>query len=398
MRPTPVADAPAERRPAASRPNASPRAQATTIDDSVVLASLSTRVAVLDASGIVVRVNDAWRLAAAEGPVGETQSVVGHSYLDECRRAESRGFEAARELRQGIEAVLTHRMRIFRSEFASQARDRWFEIVVDALNHEAGGAVISVADVTERRLDAENAEAKRRHIDHLGRVSMMNEIAAALAGEIKHPVSAIRLNALAGATLLGAPQTGPDGAWSDGREAWQMFKDIYDDASRASGVIEQVHQHVRRPGANNGSVDVGEACRNTAKLIEHEATLRGARIELDIEVGAPAIVGDAIEVQQIVMSLLLNALDAVSVSPERVITIGTASHGAEVELFVRDTGPGLSPKVRQHLFESFFTTKEGGLGMGLIIVRSIVERHRGRIIGENAPGGGAVFRVHLPVS
>jgi C4-dicarboxylate-specific signal transduction histidine kinase len=177
-----------------------------------------------------------------------------------------------------------------------------------------------------------------------------------------------------------------------------MFRDIYDDASRASGVIEHVHQHVRGQGANSGIVDVGEACRNTAKLVEHEATLRGARIELDIEVGAPTIVGDSIEVQQIVMSLLLNALDAVRMSAERVITLGTVGHGTEVELFVRDTGPGLSPKVRQHLFESFFTTKEGGLGMGLMIVRSIVERHRGRIIGEDAPGGGAVFRVHLPVS
>jgi len=400
VRPIQIAAAPTERRPAASRPDAlaGPRAPATTIDDGVVIASLSARVAVLDGSGIVLRVNDAWRFAAGEGAVGEIRAVVGHSYLDECRRAESRGFEAARELRQGIEAVLTRRIRTFRSEFASQARDRWFEIAVDALKHEAGGAVITVADVTERRLDAENAETRRRHVAHLGRVSMMSEVAAALAGEIKQSVAAMRLNALAGATLLGAPQTGPDGVWSDSREAWQMFRDIYDDASRASGVIEHVHQHVRRQGANSGIVDVGEACRNTAKLVEHEATLRGARIELDIEVGAPAIVGDQIEVQQILMSLLLNALDAVSVSPQRVITLGAVAHGAEVELFVRDTGPGLSPKVRQHLFESFFTTKEGGLGMGLIIVRSIVERHRGRIIGEDAPGGGAVFRVHLPVS
>ena len=398
MRPIPVADAPAERPSVASRPDASPRPQATTIDDGVVLASLSIRVAILDSSGVVVRVNDAWRLAAGEGAVGETHAILGHSYLDECRRAEARGFDPARELRQGIEMVLTRRMRTFRIEFASQARDRWFEIVVDALKHEAGGAVLSVADITERRLDAENAEATRRHVAHLGRVSMMSEIASALAGEIKQPVTAIRLNALAGATLLGAPQAGLDGVWSDSREAWQMFKDIYDDASRASGVIEHVHQHVRRQGAIGGIVDVGETCRNTTRLVEHEATLRGARIELDIEEGMPTIVGDAIEIQQIVMSLLLNALDAVSASPERVITVGTVAHGAEVELYVRDTGPGLSPKVRQHLFESFFTTKEGGLGMGLIIVRSIVERHRGRIIGEDAPGAGAIFRVHLPVS
>ena len=378
------------------------RAQVAAIDDSVVLASLSIQLAVLDSSGIVVRVNEAWRSAAGRGPIGEERSIVGRSYLDECRRAEGRGFSVARELREGIEAVLTRRMRTFRCESPNRARDRWYEIVVDALKQDvgSGGAIVSVSDVTERRLDEASAEATRRHIAHLGRIAMMNEIASALVSEIKQPVTAVRLNALAGATLLGSPHKSLDDVWSDGREAWQMFKDIYDDASRASGVIEHVHQHVRRQAAHGGVIDVGEICRSTAQLLEHEAALRGARIDLDLEAGLPAIVGDAIEIQQIAMSLLLNALDAVSASAERVITVGTVAHGGEVELYVRDTGPGLTPTVRQHLFESFFTTKEGALGMGLIIVRSIVERHRGRVSGEDGPDGrgGAIFRVHLPVS
>lgn len=402
MRPIQVTEASAERSTLISRGESGPRQQTTAIDDGVVLASLSTQLAVLDNTGTVVRVNEAWRTAAGEGPIGEERSIIGRNYLDECRRAEARGFGAARELRQGIEAVLTRRMRTFRCEFQSHARDRWHAIVVDALKQDlgGGGAVLSVADVTERRLDAENAEATRRHVGHLGRMSMMNEIASALAFEIKQPVTAIRLNALAGATLLGSPHQNLDGAWGDSREAWQMFKDIYDDASRASGVIEHVHQHVRRPGAPGSIVDLGEACRTTTKLLAHEAALRGARIEIALDPDAPAIVGDAIEIQQIIMSLVLNALDAVSASTERVITLGTVAHGVEVELYVRDTGPGLSPTVRQHLFESFFTTKERGLGMGLIIVRSIVERHRGRVSGEDAPDGrgGAIFRVHLPVS
>jgi C4-dicarboxylate-specific signal transduction histidine kinase len=371
------------------------------VDDGVVLASLSTHIAVLDDSGSVIRVNDAWRLATRDGPVGEERAIVGRSYLDECRRAEARGFAPARVLRQGIESVLTRRMTTFRCEFSSPGADRRFEIVVDAIKPDAGlgGAVISLADVTDRRLAEENAERTRVHMAHLGRTAMMTEIASALACEIKQPITAIRLNALAGATLLGSRNDGLDGLWSDSREAWQMFKDIYDDASRASGVIEHVHQHVRRHGGQAGIVDVGETCRTTARLLEYEAAVRGARLELHLEADAPAIVGDAIEIQQIVMSLLLNALDAVSASSERVITLGTAAHRSEVELYVRDTGPGLSPTVRQHLFESFFTTKEGNLGMGLIIVRSIAERHGGRVSGEDAPdGSGAIFRVYLPVS
>src|SRR6185369_2484775 len=302
--------------------------------------------------------------------------------LGECRRAEARGVDGARALRQAIEAVLARRMTRFRGDYRRHGEERWYEVIVDAVKHETGGVIVSVADVTERRRDESQAELRRRHVAHLGQMAMMTEIASALVHEIKLPVTAIRLNALAGATLLGSPRTAFDAVWSDSREAWQMFKDVYDDASRASGTI----------------VDIGETCRTTARLLEYEATLRGARLELDVEADVPAVVGDAIEIQQIVMSLTMNGLDAVSASSKRVVTLGVAARGAEVELFVRDTGPGLSPSVRQHLFESFFTTKESGLGMGLMVVRSITERHRGRVSAEDSPDGrgGAIFRVHLP--
>ena len=371
------------------------------MDDGALIDSLSTQIAVLDSAGIVVRVNTAWRTIVTEGIAGEHRSLPGRSYLDDCRRAESRGCEGAREVRQGIEAVLARRMISFRTEFQCQPEDRWYEIIVDALNHNDGGVVLSLVDVTDRRRDDAVAELARRHAAHEGRMAMMSEIASALALEIKQPVAAIRLNALAGATLLGSPRTAFDGVWSDSREAWQMFKDVYDDASRAAAVIEHVQQHVRRQGAQGGIVDIGDTCRTTARLLEHEAALRGARIDLDLEPGVPAIIGNAIEIQQIAMSLAQNALDAVASASERVVTLGTVTRagGTEVELFVRDTGPGLTPSMRQHLFESFFTTKERGLGMGLIVVRSIAERHRGRVSAEDAPGRtGAIFRVHLPVS
>jgi C4-dicarboxylate-specific signal transduction histidine kinase len=146
-------------------------------------------------------------------------------------------------------------------------------------------------------------------------------------------------------------------------------------------------------------VDLGVACRTTAELVEHEAASRNVTIALELEANLPVIAGARVELEQLVMCLMLNALDAAASSTaERAVVIGTATHGPEVELFVRDTGSGLSAVVRQHMFESFFTTKENGLGMGLIIVRSIAERHRGRVSAENGPNGGAIFRVRLPVS
>lgn len=366
-----------------------------------LLASLSTPIAVLDRDGIVAYANEAWRSWLDEGVVPKAaQSVIGCNYLAECRRAEARGRDGARELRQGIEAVLARRMMTFRGEYRSQFGDRWYEAIVDALKHGQGGVAVSFVDLTERWREQKRAENGRRHVAHLGRTAMMGEIASALAHEIRQPVTAVRLNALAGATLLGSPRTSFEEVWSDSREAWQMFKDIYDDASRACAVIEHIHQHVRRQGAHGTIVDLGETCRTVAKLLDHEATLRGARIELDLDAELPPVVGDAIELQQIVMSLATNALDAVATSPERVVRLGTAARGAEVELYVRDTGPGISPSVRQHLFESFFTTKETGLGMGLMVARAIAERHRGRLSAEDAGDrrGGAVFRVQLPIS
>jgi C4-dicarboxylate-specific signal transduction histidine kinase len=111
----------------------------------------------------------------------------------------------------------------------------------------------------------------------------------------------------------------------------------------------------------------------------------------------PRVVGDPVQLQQVVINLTLNALDASAGSANHAVTITTATHKEEAEISIRDTGPGLAPEVQQHLFEAFFSTKAQGLGMGLVIVRSIVERHNGRVHAESLTNGGAIFRVLLPV-
>jgi len=111
----------------------------------------------------------------------------------------------------------------------------------------------------------------------------------------------------------------------------------------------------------------------------------------------PPVRGDPVQLQQVLINLTLNALDAVSISTsEREAAIRTVRNNGDVEVHVSDTGPGLAPEVQQRLFEPFFSTKPHGLGMGLTIVRSIVERHNGRLHAENRPAGGALFTVTLP--
>jgi signal transduction histidine kinase len=361
-----------------------------------VLASLSTQIAILDANGTIIRVNDAWRqLAYTGGVTVDRDAFLGSNYLDECLRAEDRGCREAGDVRRGIETVLDRGAWHFRQEYNWSSPDaRWYELRVDRLEHEDGGAIITHIDITDRRLAELKAEETRRQIAHLGRVAMVGELAAAVSHELRQPLAAMRANAEAGVLVLA--KTPPDL-----HEARQIFRDIVVDDVRAADIIDHIRLLLRKDEPNNRSVDLNEICRQAVHLLRRDALLRRTRLELSLESRLVPVAGDPIQLQQVVLNLALNALDSASASAEDpAVTVSTALHGAEVEISVHDTGPGLPPDVEQHLFESFFSTKAQGLGMGLVIVRSIVERHHGRVRAENdaSRGGGAVFRVLLPIS
>ena len=124
-----------------------------------------------------------------------------------------------------------------------------------------------------------------------------------------------------------------------------------------------------------------------------DALYRQAEVVVSLDANLPAVIGDPIQLQQVVLNLALNALDAAMSSSRPRVVIGTMARDDEVEIIVHDNGPGLPPGIQKHLFEPFFTTKSEGLGLGLAIVQSIVERHHGRVRAENREEGGATFRV-----
>jgi C4-dicarboxylate-specific signal transduction histidine kinase len=143
--------------------------------------------------------------------------------------------------------------------------------------------------------------------------------------------------------------------------------------------------------------DLNQVCRETVRLLQHDAARRHTRLELSLASTALMVTGNPIQLQQVVLNLVLNALDAASLSTtDRFVIVQTESRGDYVEAVVHDSGPGLQPAVQSHLFEPFFTTKKGGLGLGLVIVRSIMEQHHGHVRAENHATGGAVFRIRLP--
>jgi C4-dicarboxylate-specific signal transduction histidine kinase len=358
-----------------------------------VLASVSSQIAIVDHSGMIIRVNDAWRhLAHGTDVERERDGFVGWNYLDECRRAEQRGCATAADVRRGIQAVLDRHAWPFRYEYHdSDQEDRWYELFVDRLLLSDGGAIVMHIDITERRLAEHRAEETRQQVAHMGRVALVGELAATISHELRQPLAAIRVNAEAGALVVARMPT-------NAVEAREIFDDIVNDDKRAIEVIEGVRRLLRKEQSSPSIIDLNQVSREAVRLLQRDAMLRDIRFTLSLDVKPLLLSGHPIELQQVVLNLAMNALEAASTSTtERSVIVRTASCVDQVELVVHDSGPGIALVVQDRLFESFVSTKGGGLGLGLAIVRSIVERHRGRIIAENHPLGGAVFRVRFPM-
>jgi signal transduction histidine kinase len=249
-------------------------------------------------------------------------------------------------------------------------------------------ADVLAAALARARATSALAES-RGQLAHIARVATVNQLGAAVSHELRQPLSAVRMNAEAGTLLLG--QEPPDV-----REARAVFRDIVKDNARAVEVIEHIRMLLRRDTAVSAPVSLNDVCRNAAKLLKGAAETTEVVVDLTLADDLPSVHGDAVQLQQVAMNLTLNAIEAAASGRERRVVLATTARDAAVELSVRDSGPGLSAEAQQRLFESFFSTKQSGLGMGLTLVRQIVERHHGTVHAHNAPGGGALFRVTLP--
>jgi signal transduction histidine kinase len=246
-----------------------------------------------------------------------------------------------------------------------------------------------MAEEQQRRV-----EESSRQVAHMGRVALVGELAAAISHELRQPLAAIRANAETGAKLV-SRSTGHFGA-DDRQVCAEIFSEIVTDNGSASDIITRIRALLRREELPQGLVDLNEVCRTSARLLQHEAATRNAQITLSLDPRLPVVTGDPVQFQQVVLNLVTNALDASLTSASPSVVVTTIGRSDKVEILVTDNGPGLAADVQQRLFESFFTTKAHGLGLGLAIVQSIVERYHGRVWAENHEQGGAVFHVLLP--
>lgn len=246
-------------------------------------------------------------------------------------------------------------------------------------------------DITARK----RAEAEsRRHLEqiaHMDRVAALGEIASSLAHELNQPLTAILSNAQAAHRFLTAspPDLG---------ELRECLEDIMSNDRRAGEVIRRMRRLLKMGTVERAPLQLDDLVQNVAALISNDALLRQVSIEVIPGRALPLVLGDTVQIQQVILNLLSNAIAAAAAGPptERLVTVWTVASDGHVELSVRDSGKGIAESDLERIFEPFFTTKDDGLGMGLTISRSIVEAHGGRIWAENDSGGGAILRMRLP--
>ena len=251
----------------------------------------------------------------------------------------------------------------------------------------------AVQDVTERKR-AEDAIAKMHtELSHVARVSALGALAASIAHEVNQPLSAIMVNAAAcGHWLEGDP---------DVAEARSAADRVVRDATRAAGVIVRLRALFNKAEPVSELLSLNEAIEDVLALTRRELQEAHVVVRSDLAASLPAIRGDRVQLQQVVLNLALNAAEAMSAVQDRAreLTVSTRLVAEDrVEIVVKDTGKGIDPRSAARLFEPFYTTKAGGMGMGLSISKAIVEDHGGTIRVEPNPDAGVTFRVTIPRS
>lgn len=254
------------------------------------------------------------------------------------------------------------------------------------------GFYILALDVTERNFAQQESKRLQDELAHAGRISTMGELAGALAHEINQPLSAIMSNAQAAKRYLDAPTPNM-------QEVKEILRDIVKEDARAGEVINRLRAILKKTKAVIEQVDLNVIFREVVGFLHSDAVVRNVKICLDYDPLLPLVRGDRIQLQQVVLNLMLNAFDAIDgrLRGERRVLLRTCLKDSQVLAVVADSGKGIPTAEAEKIFSPYYTSKPQGLGMGLSISRSIINRHQGRIWFENNSDGGATFYFTLPI-
>jgi signal transduction histidine kinase/transcriptional regulator with XRE-family HTH domain len=360
----------------------------------VILDYMQSNVAVIDHEGVILEVNQHWAdFATRNGASSQVNVGVGQNYLEICRKdIES---EEALQALLGIRSVLSGTRQTFESEYAcpSPSEARWFRMTVIRLPGSSGGALIIHFDITQQKLAELERERMQEETAQLHRATEMGQLVASLAHELAQPLAAVLSNAQAASHLAGSAN--PDLA-----EINATLADIIEDDQRARSVLNNVRALLKKHAITPHRVNLNRVVEDVTLIVRSSAQLRGVQIRSMLSVEPVFVQGDEVPLQQVLLNLVNNAMDAMSQVPaeQRVLTLKTSIQFQNRSglLVVEDQGPGVPDKLRTKLFQPFFTTKGEGLGMGLAICQTILQTLGGSIQLQDKAEPGATFQVVLP--
>jgi PAS domain S-box-containing protein len=272
-------------------------------------------------------------------------------------------------------------------------------VLVGAARFERDRIVAFVLDLTERkRAEAEARESEQRYrevqteLAHANRVATMGQLTASIAHEVNQPITAAVTNAHAALRWMSAERP-------DLEEVRQALGRIAENGNRAGEVISRIRALIKKAPPRKDGLSVNEAILEVVALTHGEATKNRVSVRTQFAEGLPAIEGDRVQLQQVILNLVVNAIEAMSgvnEAPRELLLSAERAEPGGVLIAVRDSGPGLAPAAQERLFDAFYTTKADGMGMGLSICRSIIEAHGGRLRASANEPRGAVFQFTLP--
>ena len=322
----------------------------------------------------------------AESAIGQCVEML----MSEPQRSEHHGYVS-----RYIETGEAHIIGIGRETLGRRADGQTFPILLsvgEARGPNGRGFVAIIRDLTAQRAAEQGARAVELRLSQVGRFNLMGEMAAGIAHEINQPLGAIATYAQAAKRILEREQPGM-------QTLIDVCTKIDEQALRAGRVLENLRKFIRKQEIRAEPIDVNKTVVDVLNLIEADAHAEGIRVALRLGTGLPAVHANAVQVQQVVLNLTRNAVDAMrdSTGKDRGIEVVTehADKGS-VRISVVDHGPGVPRQLGDNIFHPFVTTKREGMGVGLAISRTIVQSYGGSLAYRDNPAGGAIFVVELP--
>jgi len=357
-----------------------------------------------------------FRLAFEEGPVGMAMFSDEGRFVHVNRALCEMLAYSAEELTGREIAALTHpdgrqvcakgSQQVLRGAVAASTWENrylrkdgqivWARVTATAVRDQQGKIMYGLAmieNVTQRKQAEERAEKLRQQLAHLARVETMGEMATGIAHELNQPLAAVVMRAEAAAHRL---QMGREGSK---QEQIDVLRGIADEGYRAGQIIRRMRDFIKKAEPRRSTVDLTDVVAEVLTLVRSDLRLAGITLTADVDPDLPHIMADRIQLQQVLLNLIRNAMEAIDAagSGDHALSVRVRARDESLEIAVSDTGCGIPDGGLDQLFERYFTTKPGGLGMGLAISRSIVEAYGGRIWATQNADRGATFTFTLPI-